>query len=262
MTTQTTISLFLVTCLAALMASVQTPSGAKAAPAKPTEGVVHYERRTFWPRIYARMTYLSQEQKDRISNLTRNFTENKEKMKLTFSKSQSLYAYANESAEYEGSSYKGRNGDLFFFRDFDKERILDVEETLGRTYVIEDSLRLPAWRISDQIKEIAGHLCSKATTTDPLKNQSITAWFAQDIHVPAGPERFYGLPGLILELDINDGDVVIEATSVVIKATANELKPPKSKGKRVTSAAFDKLLRDHIATSTKAQQNPYWGIRY
>lgn len=262
MTTQTTISLFLFTCLLALTASAQTPSPAKAAPAKNTEGVVQYERRTFWPRIYARMTFLSQEQKDRISNLTRNFTENKEKMKLTFSESQSLYAYASESAEYEGTSYKGRNEDLFFFRDFDKERIVDVEETLGRTYVIEDSLRLPGWKIGDQIKEIAGHLCSKATTTDALKNQSITAWFAQDIPVPAGPERFYGLPGLIMELDINDGDVVIEATSVVMKPTANELKPPKSKGKRVTSAAFEKLLRDHIATSMKEQQNPYWSIRY
>ncbi len=262
MTTPIKVSFFFFSWLLAVSVSAQNPAPAKAAAAPTTEGVVQYERRTYWPRIYSRMTFLSQEQKDRISNLTRNFTENKEKMKLTFSESQSLYAYASESAEYEGSSYKGRNEELFFFRDFDKETMLDIEETLGRTYVIEDSLRLPSWKIGDQIKEIAGHLCSKATTTDELKKQSITAWFAQDIPVPAGPERFYGLPGLILELDINEGDVIIEATSVVMKPTATELKPPKSKGKRVTGAAFNKLLREHIATSMKEQQNPYWSIRY
>jgi GLPGLI family protein len=262
MTARATVFLSFGACLLALTASAQTPAPPKAAPANTSQGVVQYERRTFWPRIYARMTYLSQEQKDRITNLTRNFTENKEKMKLTFSESQSLYTHATESAEYEGTSYKGRNEDLFFYRDFDKESMVEVEETLGRTYVVEDSLRVPAWKIGDQIKEIAGHLCSKATTTDPLKNQTITAWFAQDIPVSAGPERFYGLPGLILELDINEGDVVIEAISVDFKPTASELKPPKSKGKRLNSAAFDKLIREHIATSMKAQQNPYWSIRY
>lgn len=252
----------LLACLLTVSAFAQTKPAATTAAQTGTEGVASYERRTNWSRIYARMTYLSQEQKDRIANRSRNWEEYKEKLKLTFSETQSLYAYASESSEYEGSTYRGRNEELYFYRDFDKERLTDVEETLGKTYIVEDSLHLPSWKIGDQIKEIAGHLCSKATTTDVIKNQAITAWFAQDIPIQAGPERFAGLPGLILELDINSGDVVVEATKVEFKPTATELKLPKLKGKRVTAAAFDKLLKDHIATSIKDQQNPYWSIRY
>lgn len=227
-----------------------------------TEGVVQYERRTNWPRLSTRMTFLSQEQKDRIVNRSRNWESSGEKMKLVFSETQSLYGYASESSEYEGSTYRGRNAELHFYRDFDKEQLIDVEETLGKTYIVEDSLRLPAWKIGDQIREIAGHMCSQATTTNPLKEQTITAWFAQDIPVPAGPEKYAGLPGLILELDINNGDVVIEAKKVEFKSVSSELKPPKVKGKRITTADFDKMLKNHITTSIKDQENPYWSIRY
>ncbi|MBO0939132.1 GLPGLI family protein [Fibrella sp. HMF5335] len=260
----------LLSCLLTLSALAQTPPAATtavppAANAAPiTEGVVHYERRAFWPKIYARMTYLSQEQKDRIANLTRNFTQQKIKMNLTFSGTQSLYTHGSESAEYEDFDFKGRNEELVFYRDFDKERLLDIEETLGKTYIVSDSLRLPSWKIGNQIREIAGHLCMKATTSDPIRSQSITAWFAQDIPVPAGPEKYCGLPGLILELDINDGDVIIEAMSIDAKPVADVLKPPKvkAKTKRTTQAEFDKLLKNHIAEQMKEQQNPYWSIRY
>ncbi|MEZ0483810.1 GLPGLI family protein [Fibrella aquatica] len=234
------------------------------AQANQTEGVVNYTRRTYWIKIIARMTYLSQEQKDRAANTWKNEEEgSKEKMKLTFTPTTSLYTYESESGESEDGRYTWRNRELAFFRDFDKEQQTDVEEMLGKVYVIDDSLRIPAWKIGNQVREIAGHMCLNATTTDPIKNQAIVAWFAQDIPVSAGPERYYGLPGLILELDVNNGDVVIEATSVTFKPVAADMKLPKpKKPKKLDGKGYETMLKNYIVEQMKEQQNPYWEIRY
>lgn len=231
--------------------------------AQKTEGVVSYTRKTYWTKIIGRMTFLSQEQKDRAAQTWKNDDEFKEKMKLAFNANESLYTYASEQGETEDASYSWRNSELKLYRNFEKDKKTDVVEMLGKTYIVEDSLHTPVWRIGNQIKDIAGYICMRADMEDPIKKQKITAWFAQDIPVPAGPERSHGLPGLILELNLNDGDVVIEATGVAFRPlTPEDLKLPKLKGKKINDAAYDALIRQHIADSMVAHRNPYWAIRY
>jgi GLPGLI family protein len=231
--------------------------------AQKTEGVITYERKTYWTKIIARMTYLSQEQKDRAAQTWKNDDEFKEKMKLAFNENESLYTYASEQGETEDGSYSWRNSELKLYRNFEKDKKIDIMEMLGKTYIIEDSLHAPTWKIGNQIKDIAGYVCMKAETEDPIKKQKITAWFAQDLPVPAGPERYNGLPGVILELSLNDGDVVIEATGVTLKKlTPDDLKLPKTKGKKINDTAYDAIIRQHIADSMTAHRNPYWSVRY
>ncbi|GAB3978435.1 GLPGLI family protein [Spirosoma terrae] len=232
-----------------------------AAMAQKTEGIVTYERKTYWTKLIARLTFLSQEQKDRAAQTWKNDDEYKEKMKLAFNANESLYAYPTD--EPTDGGYSWRNSDLFLYRNFEKDKKTDIIEMLGKTYIVEDSLHTPSWKIGNQIKDIAGYICMKAETEDPIKKQKITAWFAQDIPVPAGPERYNGLPGLILELNINDGDVIIEATNVTFKSlTPDDLKLPKTKGKKINDAAYDALIKQHVAESISAHRNPYWAIRY
>ena len=71
------------------------------------------------------------------------------------------------------------------------------------------------------------------------------------------------MPGLILELDLNDGDAVIEAVSVQFRPlTPDDLKLPKLKGKKINDAAYNTLISQYIAEQMTAHQNPYWEIRY
>lgn len=63
------------------------------------------------------------------------------------------------------------------------------------------------WEITDEEKIIGGFKARKATTDSfeydkdhEWYNGKVTAWFTTDIPIPAGPGRYYGLPGLILEL--------------------------------------------------------------
>lgn len=238
---------------------------ASMAMAQKTEGVVTYVRKEHWLKIIGRLTYLSQEEKDRAAQTWKNWEEeNKgEKMKLAFTPQESLYTRNSEEPEEGG--YSWRNAEFRLYRNFEKDKKTDIIEMLGKTYIVEDSLHAPIWKIGNQIKEVAGYICMRAETEDPIKKQKLTAWFAQDIPVPAGPERVNGLPGLILELNINDGDVVIEATNVAFKKlTPDDLKLPKQKGKKINDAAYDEIIKQRIAENIASQRNPYgWaGIRY
>ncbi len=247
--------LFLVLCL--LTSSVTM--------AQKTEGVATYVRKEYWLKIVNRLTFLSQEQRDRETQTWKNWAENNKgiKMKLEFSPNESRYTYFSDEPEEGG--YSWRKSEFYVYRNFEKDKKTDIIEMLGKTYVIDDSLHAPVWKIGNQIKEVAGYICMKAETEDPIKKQKITAWFAQDIPVSAGPERVNGLPGLILELDVNDGDVIIEATNVTFRTlTPDDLKLPKLKGKKINDSAYDAIIQQHIADRMTAHQSPYgWaGIRY
>ncbi len=67
----------------------------------------------------------------------------------------------------------------------------------------------------------------------------INAWIAMDIPVPAGPEFQGQLPGLILELDVNNGQIVYRAIEISEKVNASNIKEPKG-GKHITAAEFNK----------------------
>jgi GLPGLI family protein len=69
------------------------------------------------------------------------------------------------------------------------------------------------------------------------KEVTITAWYAPEIPVNQGPENYWGLPGLILE--VSDGRTTILCSKVVLNAKEKvEIKAP-TKGKKVTQAEFD-----------------------
>lgn len=225
-----------------------------------TQGIVNYDRTQYWTRINSRMTFLSNEEKDRMKRTWGDRDGWTEKMKLVFTPEQSLYTYG-ETEPSEGG-YSWRRNEFFLQRDFAKGTKTEIQEMLGKTYILEDSLRTPNWKIMNQIKDVAGYVCMKAVTEDPIRNQKITAWFAQDLPVSAGPEQYHGLPGLILELELNEGDVVITATSVQFRDVSKELVLPKVKGKKIKQADYNTLVTNHIRDSIKAYRNPYWAMRY
>lgn len=67
----------------------------------------------------------------------------------------------------------------------------------------------PAWKITDESKEIIGYQCFKAVTD--YRGRKWTAWFAPEIPVQEGPWKLCGLPGLILEAYDNNMEYHFEA---------------------------------------------------
>ncbi|WP_166922911.1 GLPGLI family protein [Flavobacterium poyangense] len=72
------------------------------------------------------------------------------------------------------------------------------------------------------------------------KEITVTAWYSPEIPVNQGPENYWGLPGLILE--VNDGTTTILCSKVVLNAKDKvEIKPSK-KGKVVSQKEYDETV--------------------
>ena len=65
-------------------------------------------------------------------------------------------------------------------------------------YQYQEKSLVFAWRITPIKKTIAGYECQQAYMT--FAGRMWEAWFARDIPVSDGPYKFYGLPGLILQI--------------------------------------------------------------
>ncbi len=70
---------------------------------------------------------------------------------------------------------------------------------------------------------------------------TITAWYTPEIPISQGPGPYWGLPGLILE--VNNGRTALLCSKIVLNtADKEEIKAP-SKGKEVTQAEYDEILQ-------------------
>ncbi len=89
---------------------------------------------------------------------------------------------------------------------------------------------------------------AKVRADDPMseievpKELTVTAWFTPQIPVKNGPAEYGGLPGLILELNI-DRMTILCSKIVVNPKNAVEIKKP-AKGKEVSREEFDKIVKE------------------
>ncbi len=80
--------------------------------------------------------------------------------------------------------------------------------------VLQYQAKLPKlnWQLQDSIKTILDYTVHKATLN--YKGRHYTAWYAPAIAISDGPFKFWGLPGLILEIYDNKDDYHFTATGI------------------------------------------------
>lgn len=216
-----------------------------------------------WSKKMAAIDYLSKQTRERISYMWGSRSEWKVYTTLQFNTTESKYEDSEERAEPEDDGFSWRKDAYTIRRNFEKGTTHDVIQMLGKTYIVEDSTHAQNWKVKNDLKEVAGHICMNATWEDTIKQQKIDVWFALDIPAPIGPERLCGLPGLILEADFNNGALTLTADKFTIAPRTNQFDlPKKQKGKKVTEAEFQKVVKDHIAEKRKSEEPWFWGIRY
>jgi GLPGLI family protein len=134
----------------------------------------------------------------------------------------------------------GENGVLY--RNFTRQEIKEQTEFADKKYIIDDTIRIQPWKLAEDTKVILGRTCKKATMTTPTGNE-IIAWYAEDLATPAGPENYGGLPGAVLGIDMNKGEIVLTAIEIKSKINSKELAEPKD-GKHITRADFQKKIEE------------------
>lgn len=123
--------------------------------------------------------------------------------------------------------------EMYFLKPYD----------LGKAYLMKDELPNMNWKITKDKETIAGFDTYKATG---VMNDSIaiTAWYTPKINIKDGPDRVWGLPGLILktEFEVNDTQLIITAMKVAVKEEEIKINKP-TKGQVVTEKEFYEEMR-------------------
>ena len=230
--------------------------------AQEVQGRITYNRNADWISIMSKLSYVSQEDVDRAT-LTWGKNESKgTNYDLVFKNNKSVYTYKEEE-DNENMGWSWKQSAFILVADHKNKKIKEVREDIGAKFLIEDEMKKYKWKILNEIKEIEGYLCMKAETVNSIKEQTVHAWFTDAIPFQGGPEGYGGLPGMILELDINNGDAIITATKVDLETRVDKLPiPKKMKGKKLDKAAYEEKLEKFIAQSVEGRKNPYWRIRY
>ena len=175
------------------------------------------------------------------------------KQQLFFNADESLYKPIIEDEDEEMGSggvkmvMKLPNNEIYLNKTTDK--YIFKEEFFGKDYLIEDTLKVPAWKFGTETKTISGYECQQAYYTDetnPNRKLEVTAWYATKLRPQLGPDRYLTLPGTVLAVDINNGERVILVKKMELKELKkNDLKEPKG-GEKTTRAAFTKIRDEQM----------------
>lgn len=147
--------------------------------------------------------------------------------------------------EGEGMSFvmKFEEPENILFKNIAENRSVQLQEFFTRKFLIKDEIENFKWKLTGESKEIMGFMCQQAISGDT--SQTI-AWFSPEIPVSSGPAKYGQLPGMILELETNKGQMKITATSITFeKVDKKEMEEPK-KGKVVTRDEFEKIQEEKM----------------
>lgn len=134
--------------------------------------------------------------------------------------------------------------DDMVYTDFASGRTIEKKEFMTRVFLIEGDLEKQDWKITGNQKMILDLPSQEAVTE--IDSMQVTAWFTPVIPVPAGPGKFNGLPGLILEVNVDNGQHKILAEEIELgEIPEMHIEKPR-KGKKVTEMEFDRIVAEKM----------------
>lgn len=152
------------------------------------------------------------------------------------------------------------NQDKLLYKNVAEQNYIKEEDLMGRGFLVKDSLNTYDWELSGETKQIGDYTCQKATYSRIVDSKvfsmgqdemeatkdtvNVTAWFTMQIPVSHGPEDFWGLPGLILELQ-NRGMTYIAERIVLNPNEPVKIGIPK-KGEMISSKNYEALSEEKM----------------
>lgn len=122
-------------------------------------------------------------------------------------------------------------------------QLLIKEALIGMNYLIKDSLSSIKWIITSETKKIENLICQKATAR--FRGRNYVAWFCPAIPINDGPWKFFGLPGLILQVNDTKGQVVFNFVSLEKGDFSSKIKLPQ-KVISITKPEWQKMYNAYL----------------
>jgi len=162
------------------------------------------------------------------------------------------------------------SGNEVLYKNLVDQSYVQEQEFMGKEFLIQDALVPRQWELSPETKKIGKYTAQKASYFEVVDAQRfsaemtemedvkdtirVTVWFTTEIPVAHGPENYFGLPGLILEVHNGGRTYYCEKIELNPSADPVQIEKPKQ-GKVVSYEEF------HVIQSESIQQlqNRYQG---
>lgn len=179
---------------------------------------------------------------------------------LNFTKDASLYTQNQELAKpqvkkggFNITVTSGANDILY--KNITEKRFAKQTEISGKRFLIKDELKKQDWKLTSETKSIGKYTCYKATRSKEVERMKFStednketkekvtiktvAWYTAQIPISNGPSHYWGLPGLILE--IQEGKQTIVCSEIVLNPSEKIVIEEPIKGKKVSQKKFDDI---------------------
>jgi GLPGLI family protein len=199
---------------------------------------------------------------------------------LKFNRSESLFEEVEEleSAPQGGrglnfAMFAGGAGGLVY-KNLASKVMNEQVEFFGKIFLISDSLSLEDWKLGKETKQIGSYTCYKATTTRQIITRTVStekesvqdtikievvAWYTPQIPLSHGPDIYWGLPGLIME--VNTDNTTILCTKIELKQEDMKVEQP-TKGEKVGREEYNEIIQAKMLEMEKmrgSRQGPGGG---
>ena len=162
------------------------------------------------------------------------------------------------------------SADRVLYKNIADQAFEQEQEMMGKEFLVKDILEPTEWDLTGESKKIGNYTAQKATYSKIIDSQrfstgmtemenfkdtiNITAWFAPEIPVSHGPENYFGLLGLILEVQ-NQGRILI-CEKIELNPSSNPVKIDHPKRGKIVSREEFRVVQEE---SMKQMMNQYQG---
>lgn len=224
------------------------------------QGKAYYQSQRITDETRFNWENLTEIEKDKLKNKINRIDKLFERTYvLTFNKIASVYKEEDKISppntnDIRYGGYKSSKVNLY--KNIKTQQLIEEQEFLGKRFLIKDTLTQLNWVREKETKQIGEYLCYKATSlkTDitsiigvnkDKKNKEsikkITAWYTPQIPINQGPSEYWGLPGLILEINL-DG-TTISCTKIIMNLEENEVLKIPNKGEEVNEQEYNDIVK-------------------
>ena len=176
---------------------------------------------------------------------------------LEFNNNSTLFKVEKENADnkymIDGLKPSEQN---YVFQEFSQGLTTMTRGIFENQYLVKDSIKQFQWKITGEVRDIAGFECKKALAKI---NDSVVvvAFYTDQILVNGGPENFNGLPGMILGLAVPRLALTLFATKLEL-ITPNLMPKLPSKQKYVKYSQIAQDVEKGLKTWGKEGKAIAW----
>lgn len=106
--------------------------------------------------------------------------------------------------------------------DIVEKKVWIKKQIYDKSFFVVDSISSIRWKLTDEIREIAGFQCRRANAL-LFDSVYVVAFYTEEIPTKGGPGIFNGLPGMILGVALPHQHITIFATKVVAMEPSKEI---------------------------------------